>query len=203
MSAIVADGVPTTLATPSRRRLLIGVVAAFVIQAGLLAAMVVDRALLLARGTEIRLPVVPVDPRDFLRGDYVILSYEISRLRSNPVEGGQPLAVDQTVYVAVRWENGSWRAGPIYDRPPQSGLFLKGKIEGVRQDESECPAPCRTYQVAYNLEQFFVPEGKGRALEQLRNDQRLEVDVAIAGDGRAALKRLLVDGAVRHEDPLF
>lgn len=33
-----------------------------------------------------------VDPRDFLRGDYVVLSYEVSRLRS--VEGGQPLAVD-------------------------------------------------------------------------------------------------------------
>ena len=201
MNAITGESMG--LAAPSRRRLLIGVVAAFTIQAGLLAAMIIDRALLLARGTEIRLPVVPVDPRDFLRGDYVILSYEISRLRSNPVVGSPPLAADQTVYVALQQENGSWRAGATYDRPPLSGLFIKGKVESVRQNESECPAPCRIYQVSYNLEQFFVPEGKGRALEQLRNDQRLEVDIAIAGDGRAALKRLLVDGAVRHEDPLF
>lgn len=202
MSTIVAAA-PMTLAAPSWRRLLIGIAAAFVIQAGLLAAMVVDRALLLARGTEIRLPVVPVDPRDYLRGDYVILSYEMSRVRGNPVEGGQPLAVDQTAYVALREKNGAWHAGPIYDRLPQSGRFLKGKIQGIRQDEKECTAPCRIYQVTYNLEKFFVPEGKGRALEQLRNDQRLEVDVAIASDGRAALKRLLVDGAVRHEDPIF
>jgi uncharacterized membrane-anchored protein len=133
----------------------------------------------------------------------VILSYEISRLRWNPAEGGRPLAVDQTVYVALRQENGNWRAGAIHDRPPQSGLFLKGKIEGVRQDENGCLSPCRIYRVTYNLEQFFVPEGKGRALEQLRNDQRLEVDIAVGRDGRAALKRLLVDGAARHEDPLF
>jgi uncharacterized membrane-anchored protein len=201
MNATTGEAMVT--AAPSRRRLVIGVVAAFVIQAGLLAAMIIDRALLLARGTEIRLRVVPIDPRDFLRGDYVILSYEISRLRSNPVVGNPPLAADQTVYVALREENGRWRAGATYDRPPLSGLFIKGKVESIRQDETDCPAPCRIYQVSYNLEQFFVPEGKGRALEQLRNDRRLEVDVAIAKDGRAALKRLLVDGTVRHEDPIF
>src|SRR3712207_8325878 len=73
-STITADR-PWMPAIMSRTRFLLSVSAAFLIQAGLLAAMVVDRALLLSRGTEIRLPVVPVDPRDFLRGDYVILSY--------------------------------------------------------------------------------------------------------------------------------
>jgi uncharacterized membrane-anchored protein len=127
----------------------------------------------------------------------------MSRLRSNHVESDRPLAIDRTVYVALRQQDGKWRAGSMDDRPRQSGLFLRGKIRNVQQGGPECPAPCRIYQVAYNLEQFFVPEGRGRALEQLRSDQRLEVDVAIAEDGRAALKRLVVDGTVQHEDSLF
>ena len=35
----------------------------------------------------IRLAVIPVDPRDFFRGDYVILSYGISRLDAGALEG--------------------------------------------------------------------------------------------------------------------
>ena len=41
-----------------------------------------------------------------------------------------------------------------------------------------------------------MPEGTGRELEKLRNDQKVSVDVAVAERGRAALKRLLVDGEV-------
>jgi len=203
MKATVIAGGQIGLPAPSRRGLLIGVVAAFAIQAGLLAAMIIDRALLLARGTEIRMPVVPVDPRDFLRGDYVILSYPISRLRSDQIGGSEMFTTDQTIYVTLAPENGSWRLGSVHARKPRSGLFLKGNVESVRHDGRECAAPCRIYEVTYNLEKFFVPEGKGVALEQLRADQRLEVDVAVAADGRAALKRLLVDGAVRYDDTLF
>jgi uncharacterized membrane-anchored protein len=188
---------------PSRKRLLIGVILAFILQAGLLSAMVLDRALLLARGTEIRLPVIPVDPRDFLRGDYVVLSYPLSRISSDLIEGWEALSVDQTVYVTLRRDGAAWLPASAAARPPQSGLFLKGKVESVSEGGSQCPSPCRTFQIEYNLEKFFVPEGEGLSLEGLRNNQRIEVDVAIASDGRAALKRLLVDGAVRHQDTLF
>ena len=42
---------------------------------------------------EIQLAVVPVDPRDLLRGDYVILSYPISRMASDEVDGDDIEAV--------------------------------------------------------------------------------------------------------------
>lgn len=203
MSANSAVTHPEPPLVPSRKMLLIGVVAAFLIQTGLLGAMLVDRALLLSRGAEIRLPVVPVDPRDFLRGDYVILSYPISQIRSDRIGGGETFSADQTIYVAMAAENGSWRLEGVHARPPKSGLFLKGKVETVRRDERACASPCNVYEIAYNLEKFFVPEGAGLALEKLRDDQRLEVDIAVAADGRAGLKRLLVDGLVRHEDPLY
>ena len=40
--------------------------------------MVVDRVRILREGREVTLQTRPVDPRDFLRGDYVVLSYDIS-----------------------------------------------------------------------------------------------------------------------------
>ena len=54
--------------------------AAGLIQIGLVALMVVDRVNILRTGTDVTLQTRPVDPRDLLRGDYVTLSYEISRV---------------------------------------------------------------------------------------------------------------------------
>ncbi|MBA2400538.1 MAG: GDYXXLXY domain-containing protein, partial [Bradyrhizobium sp.] len=44
---------------------------------GLILAMVFQRAAILRDGKEVRLEVVPVDPRDLFRGDYVVLGYRI------------------------------------------------------------------------------------------------------------------------------
>ena len=48
-----------------------------------------------------------------------------------------------------------------------------------------------------------MPEGEGRNIENLRNDSRINVIAAVDGDGRAAIKKLLVDGAERYQEPLF
>ena len=88
---------------------------------------------------------------------------------------------------------------------PASGTFLKGTVSDAT-DVTSCESgvtTCRTYRVDYNLEKFFVPEGTGRALETLRNEQKISVDVAVADDGRTALKRLLVDGQPRFEEPPY
>src|SRR5262249_53695033 len=55
---------------------------AALIQMGLIAAMVVDRARILRDGTDVTIQTRPVDPRDFLRGDYVALGYDFSNLPS-------------------------------------------------------------------------------------------------------------------------
>ena len=188
----------------TRKASLLGLAGAFLLQAALLGWMIADRALLLARGTEIRLAVDPVDPRDLFRGDYVVLSYPISRLRTDQLEGADEFKIDQTVYVSLRSDGSTWKAVAAHPSRPDGGLVLKGKVTNeIRHGSSACPTPCRVYDVAYNLEEFFVPEGQGRDIEQLRNAQRVEVDVAVGSDGRAALKRLLVDGAVRYQDTLF
>ncbi len=54
--------------------------------------------------------------------------------------------------------------------------------------------------VRYGIENCFVPEGTGRALEDKVRAHKIEAIVAVAADGTAALKGLIVDGE-RHEDP--
>ena len=58
-------------------------------------------------------------------------------------------------------------------------------------------------QVRYNLERYFVPEGEGRTLEDARNSRKLTVIAAVTPSGRAAIKRLLVDGKPVYDEPWF
>src|SRR6185295_11947567 len=51
-----------------------------VLQLGVLGSMVAMRLSILATGEIHYVRVQPVDPRDLMRGDYVILSYEFSRI---------------------------------------------------------------------------------------------------------------------------
>jgi uncharacterized membrane-anchored protein len=175
--------------------------AAFLVQALLLTWIVADRALLLAHGSEIRLPVVPVDPRDLFRGDYVVLSYSLSQLRTDRLAGDDGFAEGDTIFVALHKVDDVWSPAALHHSHP-GAIALKGRVVH-EADGTACSEPCHNYRVAYGLEQFFVLEGEGRALEDLRNDQRIEVDVAVDSGGRAALKRLLVDGTVRYADSLF
>jgi uncharacterized membrane-anchored protein len=183
-----------------------GVVIAFLLQIGLLGWIIVDRAMLLRSGQEIRLAVVPVDPRDLFRGDFVTLRYAISTLRSDALAGDDTFTWQQPIHVALAQDaSGDWTASAITHQPPASGLYLAGTITSITDRDSGCAGTltCQEYTVAYGLEKFFVPEGTGRELETLRNDQKVAVDVAVAPNGRAALKRLLVDGTPRYEARLY
>ncbi|HZG55531.1 GDYXXLXY domain-containing protein, partial [Paenibacillus sp.] len=52
-------------------------------------------------GEDIRVRTAPVDPRDFLYGDYVTLSYEMSRLSPALWQGGKLPEEGDAVYVAL------------------------------------------------------------------------------------------------------
>jgi uncharacterized membrane-anchored protein len=63
-----------------------GLIAAFIVQVLLLGWIIADRALLIENGREIRLAVIPIDPRDLFLGDYVTLRYDISRVHAGSVQ---------------------------------------------------------------------------------------------------------------------
>lgn len=153
---------------------------------GLMLGIVGTHELTLRTGQEVVLETMPVDPRDLFRGDYVVLSYAAGRLdlAALPNDLRQP-ARGQTVYVTL--DRSGPRAVPtgVYAaRPSQAPVYLRGRIESVRE---------RRLQVAYGIESYFVPEGRGRPLERAR-DKSLEVVAVVDRAGRAVIKTVRLHG---------
>ena len=78
-----------------------------------------------------------------------------------------------------------------------------GRDNGVRSIVVVEDAQDVADSIRYNLESYFVPEGEGRKLEDVRNKGKLAVVAAVLPSGRAAIKRLLIDGKPVYEEPLF
>jgi uncharacterized membrane-anchored protein len=57
------------------------------LQLVILVGMIAVRAIPLVTGQIVLVKVQPVDPRDLFRGDYVILSYDFSRISPEGIEG--------------------------------------------------------------------------------------------------------------------
>lgn len=136
-----------------------------------------------SRASVIRLKVRPVDPRDLLRGDYMILRYDISE---HPQPAGWRSS-ERDVYVILA-PSGVWheiaevRASPP-DRTetrPWGRADARMLARGGADDH---------LQLRYGIEEFFVPEGRGRD-----RFERLEAEVGVSATHRLYLKRLFVDG---------
>jgi uncharacterized membrane-anchored protein len=172
-----------------------------VLQLTLITMMVVDRASILREGVEVTLQTRPVDPRDFLRGDYVVLSYDISQVPAGELKGKLERR-GPTVFVKLA-PKGDGFYGVVsahLDPVPLSGgeILIRGRVTNGRW----CTT-CENLLVHYGLEKYFVPEGEGRELERARNQQKLSVVAAVTASGRAAIKRLLLDGKPVYDEPLF
>ena len=82
------------------RKLLLSLAIVALVQTAVLAYMVVDRVTLLRGGREITLPIIPVDPRDLFRGEYVRLSDAANAVPAKLLEGPQP-AENTAFYVVL------------------------------------------------------------------------------------------------------
>jgi uncharacterized membrane-anchored protein len=177
------------------------------IQVGLIAAIVIERAGILRNGTEVTLDTRPVDPRDILRGDYVSLGYVISTVKLGALEGTRAQGRDTTIFVTLaRQPDGFYGAVSAHLElvPVAAGeVLIKGRLTHGYDCGTESRAFCSTATVVYGLERFFVPEGEGRAIESARNEGKVSVVAAVDGSGRAAIKRLLIDGKPVYDEPSF
>lgn len=164
--------------------------------------MVVDRLALLAHGREITAAVVPVDPRDLFRGDYVTLSYGFST-------GGEialPAGVRQgdTVYALLKNRGPSeWELAAVSGaRPDAAGdgeVVLKAIVDRARRGGAGDTATLG--RLRYGIERYYVPEGSGRSLEKQVRDKRIEAVLAVGANGKVAIKGLKVDGTLVAEQP--
>jgi uncharacterized membrane-anchored protein len=177
-----------------RSRSLVGIIAVGVLQTLVLAYMVGDRVRLLSRGREIVLPIVPVDPRDLFRGEYIRLGYNISRLDAGLLEGPAPQKTPFFVTLERRPDE-TWLPVRISaSRPSVSGpdhIVLAARTMGSRRAAFETWSG--TVWVRYGIESYFVPEGEGRELEKLAQDKKMEALVAVDDGGNAAIKGLIIE----------
>ena len=169
------------------RPLLIATVA---LQLAVLLSMIAFQATPLITGETILVRVIPIDPRDMFRGDYVILSYEFNRVPPEGIEGlpqnlyqaDDAVWRGQTVYVTMAPEPDGvhWHATHYSIYPPDTGTYLRGELT----------APGA---ISYGIDAFYVQEGTGLAYEEAIRDRALSAEIAVAPDGRATLVDLHIE----------
>jgi uncharacterized membrane-anchored protein len=189
-----------------KNRVWLALVIVALAQTGVLAGMVADRVRLLKTGREITLPIVPVDPRDFFRGEFVRLGYDIGRVPARLLEGPLPRP-NAAFYVTLeRKTDGTWvpvklsrtwNAENSADRIVLKARALFGRLA------DDPNTPDAVYLVRYGIESYFVPQGEGPRLEALARDKKLAARIAVDKSGNAAIKGLLIDGVLQYEEPLF
>ncbi|MEO5759809.1 MAG: GDYXXLXY domain-containing protein [Mesorhizobium sp.] len=188
------------------KRLVISALLLALVQIGFLSWIIAGRAAILRNGTEVLLKVEPIDPRDLLRGDYIVLGYEISRIPVKLIANiPAGLSTDDTS-VVVRLKKGAdgyWTSTAAwFGKAPAAAAADEADIVGhvaAGWDLSEG----NTIAPDYGIERFYLPEGEGMAIQ---NDMRVRpfgIRLAIAGDGTAQIKALVDGDKTLFQEPLY
>lgn len=135
-------------------------------------------------GTTVILQTAPVDPYDFLRGYYQILSYDISRpdnLSKLPGwydvvddNSGQYLPKGKSVYVVLEKPTGEKTEGKPFAWIP---VAVSGKLPAdLPENQIAIKGRSNGWQIEYGLETYYMPE-----------DQRHNVNSDIGEAQRGAI----------------
>ena len=141
----------------------------------------------LATGKIILLETRRVDPRDLLRGDYLILNYKISdvpvNLFSPPVNKDLPYGTK--VFVALAPGTNQFyeviKASTNELAPSANEILLRG-----RSDQRWWST--NSIHVAYGIENYYVAEGTGNPAG------KLTVQAVVPASGQPKIKEVFVDG---------
>lgn len=145
-------------------------------------------------GQEILLETAPVDPRDLFRGDYVTLSYEISRINLNEIPYDTDFSTREDIYASLSKKDKFWTVDAVSHTKPGFGkdqVCMKGRVTNSFDNQ---------VSVDWGIESYFVPEGKGRLIERQRNVENVSVVVSVDSTCSSVLKELLInDEPVKFE----
>jgi uncharacterized membrane-anchored protein len=182
--------IPATLTTRGA-----AIAAVATLQLGALGYMVADRVRLVTTGREIVLPIIPVDPRDLFKGDYVRLGFPISNV---PRELTKDLpAGTRNAFVTLEQQaDSSWKV-------LGTSLLYPSAVASNQVVLRARPTSVDNSHMRYGIERYYVPEGKGPALEKLAREKKLAAVVAVDKRGNAAIKGLSTDGKRVYDEPLF
>ncbi len=165
-------------------------------QLAVLAWMAGEREWIFRTGQVVHLRTAPIDPRDLFRGDFVRLQYEINSVRE---EQRDPAAAaskrerprHEVMYTRLQPAGeGLYEAIGTSTTRPAEGLFIRGRLAdswrlGWRGAGHTL--------VKYGIEQLFVEQGSGLAIEKRRGSRDalqvpMEVEVALSPSGTAVIR---------------
>lgn len=176
-----------------------------IVQTAILGYMIEGRASILRSGTDVLLKTAPVDPRDLLRGDYVILTYDISTISTTSITGTRP-ETGEVARLHVRLKPGAdgfWTVSAASFDPlaeEAGSVVLLSQPVTIYDWEWENAG---NLTVFYGIERFYVPEGEGRPIEDGRNQGRVSVAVRVSEGGQAQIRALMLDNEPLYEEPLY
>jgi len=118
----------------------------------------------------------PVDPFDLVRGQYIVIRYEIGSI---PLVDG--VEVGDYIYVSLLEDfNGTSRYNSASSyKPSKNDLFIKGQVKSIYGNDM---------QVEYGIEQYFFERGA------VFDTGEMEVRVKLSNNGVARIVELLHDG---------
>jgi uncharacterized membrane-anchored protein len=176
-----------------------------IVQTAILGYMIEGRASILRSGTDVLLKTAPVDPRDLLRGDYVILTYDISTISTTSITGTRP-QTGEVARLHVRLKPGAdgfWTVSAASFDPlaeEAGSVVLLSQPVTIYDWEWQNAG---NLTVSYGIERFYVPEGEGRPIEDGRNEGRVSVAARVSDTGQAQIRALMLDGEPLYEEPLY
>jgi uncharacterized membrane-anchored protein len=167
----------------------------------ILSGMIVGHAWPLWTGRVVTMKVIPVDPRDLFRGEFVHLDTAANQLYREgskmqlasgsfvrPLDGVFDVTrTGSIVYVQLTSSpSGDYVPVTASLRPVSGALNLRGRARY---------AGGYVIPVDYGLDAFYLQEGKGRRIEDaIRQGRNVQMQIAIASSGHARIKTLLIDG---------
>ncbi|PDQ18064.1 hypothetical protein CN311_26830 [Mesorhizobium sanjuanii] len=190
------------------KRLVISALVLALVQIGFLSWIIAGRAAILRDGKEVLLKVEPVDPRDLLRGDYISLGYDISRIPVTliaNIPAGKLSSDDTPIVVRLKpGADGYWQpTAAWFGQAPAPAASDEADIVGHVAEGWDLRTPEATIAPDYGIERFYLPEGEGMAIQ---NDMRVRpfgIRVALAKDGTAQIKALMDGDKTLFEEPLY
>ncbi|WP_448520076.1 GDYXXLXY domain-containing protein [Rhodoflexus sp.] len=146
-------------------------------------------------GEEVVLRVVPRDPRDIFRGDYVALNYAFSTIcldsLPNDLTAGKTYHFGDALYLTLKKEGNFHVPAGLYQNRPEGVLFLRVMPSySYTNDKSY-----RYINLTGGIESYFTNSEQAQKLENMITQQNsdsvtVSVAVAIAADGAARIKRI-------------
>lgn len=190
------------MSKPIKKWIYVGAALTALLQTGFLFASIESRANIFRSGKEITVATNRVDPRDLLRGDYVIVGYDFSTISKSMIEGENP-AGNRNVYVALKEDkDGLWRVDRAsfipFNNLPDDEVQLRGvstyQINSGRN---------QTIFLRYGIERYYVPEGEGRVLESNIANDKVTAVLSVAKNGQVQIKGMQLDGNMIYSEPLY